>query len=225
LSMRRLLTRQRNLCTIPVTIASMSTVRLEVYIQPRASKSEVTGMHDGVIKIRIAAPAVENAANLALVEFVADQLGIAKRSVRIVSGVASRNTFHFLPKPGNARAMKSTTKERPISVSMARWRLSLLTVRGPRPAASATMAAGTITGSLKRPISRPTCCVAPKTKSAVLKAISNPSTILIPPLALSYFSKSSGAKTCRISMVSPSSAGQRCAHLTTSSLDGASTSQ
>jgi uncharacterized protein len=68
----------------------MCTTRLEVYIQPRASKSEVAGMHDGVVKIRIAAPAVENAANLALVGFVAAQLGIAKRSVRIVSGGASR---------------------------------------------------------------------------------------------------------------------------------------
>jgi uncharacterized protein YggU (UPF0235/DUF167 family) len=48
------------------------TVRVEVYIQPRASKTEVAGMHDGVIKIRVAAPAVENAANLALVEFVAE---------------------------------------------------------------------------------------------------------------------------------------------------------
>jgi uncharacterized protein (TIGR00251 family) len=47
-------------------------------------------MHGGAIKIRIAAPAAENAANLALVEFVADQLGVAKRSVRIVSGGASR---------------------------------------------------------------------------------------------------------------------------------------
>jgi uncharacterized protein (TIGR00251 family) len=68
----------------------MPVTRLEVYIQPRASKSEVAGMHDGVIKIRIAAPAVENAANLALVEFVADQLGVAKRSVRIISGTTSR---------------------------------------------------------------------------------------------------------------------------------------
>jgi uncharacterized protein (TIGR00251 family) len=68
----------------------MLTFRLEVYIQPRASRSEVAGMHDGVVKIRIAAPAVENAANLALVEFVAEMLGVAKRSVRIVSGTASR---------------------------------------------------------------------------------------------------------------------------------------
>jgi len=47
-------------------------------------------MHDGVVKIRIAAPAVENAANQALVEFVAQQLGIAKRCVRVVTGRASR---------------------------------------------------------------------------------------------------------------------------------------
>jgi len=68
----------------------MPTTRLELYIQPRASKSEVSGLHDGVIKIRIAAPARENAANLALVKYVSNQLGVAKRSVRIVAGQASR---------------------------------------------------------------------------------------------------------------------------------------
>jgi uncharacterized protein (TIGR00251 family) len=69
---------------------TMPPVRLEVYIQPRASKTELAGMHDGVIKIRIAAPAVENAANRALVDFIADQLGVAKRCVHVVSGSASR---------------------------------------------------------------------------------------------------------------------------------------
>jgi uncharacterized protein len=68
----------------------MGSSRLEVYIQPRASKSEVAGLHDGVIKIRIAAPAVENAANEALIEFVAEALGVSKRSVQVVSGRTSR---------------------------------------------------------------------------------------------------------------------------------------
>ncbi|HTD74121.1 MAG TPA: DUF167 domain-containing protein [Steroidobacteraceae bacterium] len=68
----------------------MGAARLEVYIQPRASKSEVAGMHDGIMKIRIAAPAVENAANVALTQFVAEALGISKQSVQIVSGLASR---------------------------------------------------------------------------------------------------------------------------------------
>jgi uncharacterized protein YggU (UPF0235/DUF167 family) len=47
-------------------------------------------MHDGVIKIRVAAPPVDNAANRALIDFVAERLGIAKRSVRVVSGDTSR---------------------------------------------------------------------------------------------------------------------------------------
>lgn len=68
----------------------MPPARLEVYIQPRASKTELAGMHDGVIKIRIAAPAVDNAANRALVDYVAHHLGIAKGCVRIVSGRTSR---------------------------------------------------------------------------------------------------------------------------------------
>jgi len=37
-------------------------IRLEVYIQPGASKTELAGLHGGCIKIRIAAPPVDNAA-------------------------------------------------------------------------------------------------------------------------------------------------------------------
>ena len=47
-------------------------------------------MHDGVIKIRVAATPIENAANLALIDFVAQHLGIAKRYVRVISGHTSR---------------------------------------------------------------------------------------------------------------------------------------
>jgi uncharacterized protein (TIGR00251 family) len=67
----------------------MLPVRLEVYIQPHASKTEIAGMHDDVIKIRIAAPAVENAANRTLIDFIAQHLGIANRCVRVVSGGTS----------------------------------------------------------------------------------------------------------------------------------------
>ena len=68
----------------------MPSVRVEVYIQPRASKTELAGMYDGLIKIRIAAPSVENAANRALIKFVAQQLRIAKSCVRVVSGATNR---------------------------------------------------------------------------------------------------------------------------------------
>ena len=65
-------------------------VRVEVYIQPRASVTELAGTHAGLIKIRIAAPPVDNAANAALIAFIAKRLGIAKGRVRVVSGAASR---------------------------------------------------------------------------------------------------------------------------------------
>jgi len=65
-------------------------IRIEIYIQPRASTTELAGTHDGLIKIRIAAPPVENAANIALIDFIAKRLGIAKRDVRVVSGMTSR---------------------------------------------------------------------------------------------------------------------------------------
>jgi uncharacterized protein (TIGR00251 family) len=46
-------------------------VRFAVYVQPRASRSEVVGMHGDAFKIRLAAPPVEGAANEALVELLA----------------------------------------------------------------------------------------------------------------------------------------------------------
>lgn len=45
---------------------------------------------DGVLKVRIMAPAVEGAANASLVRLLADELGIARRDVRIVAGASSR---------------------------------------------------------------------------------------------------------------------------------------
>ena len=67
-----------------------ATVRIGVYVQPRAARTEAAGMHDGCWKIRIAAPPVDGAANDALVEFLAERLGIAKSRVRVVSGASSR---------------------------------------------------------------------------------------------------------------------------------------
>ena len=47
-------------------------------------------MLDGVLKARVTAPAVEGAANNALVRLLSDELGIARRDVRIVAGASSR---------------------------------------------------------------------------------------------------------------------------------------
>jgi uncharacterized protein (TIGR00251 family) len=66
------------------------TVSFHVRVQPRASKDEIAGVIEGAMKIRLQAPAVENRANEALVEFVAHLLKTPKSAVRILGGERSR---------------------------------------------------------------------------------------------------------------------------------------
>ncbi|MGC2828539.1 MAG: DUF167 domain-containing protein [Candidatus Acidiferrum sp.] len=66
------------------------TVSFPVRVQPRASKDEIAGVHGGALKIRLQAPAVENRANEALVEFLAHLLKTPKSAVRILAGDRSR---------------------------------------------------------------------------------------------------------------------------------------
>ena len=67
------------------------TLILELHVQPGAKQSEFAGMHGKRIKVRIAAPAVDDKANTALVDFLAGYFGIPKRNVSILSGVKSRS--------------------------------------------------------------------------------------------------------------------------------------
>jgi uncharacterized protein (TIGR00251 family) len=66
------------------------TVSFPVRVQPRASKDEIAGVIGGALKVRLQAPAVENRANEALVEFLAHLLKTPKSAVRILSGDRSR---------------------------------------------------------------------------------------------------------------------------------------
>lgn len=74
-------------------------VLLSCYLQPRASKDEVIGEHDGAVKIRIAAPPVDGEANAALVAFLAKQFGVAKRAVQIESGHTGRRKSVRIQQP------------------------------------------------------------------------------------------------------------------------------
>jgi uncharacterized protein len=66
------------------------TVRFNVHLQPRASRSEFAGERDGALRVRVTAPPVDNAANEALVELLAKALRIARRDIRVVGGATSR---------------------------------------------------------------------------------------------------------------------------------------
>lgn len=69
----------------------MESTRLRLRVVPGAVKPGVVGRHGEGWKIRVAAPPERGAANEAVVELVADVLGVARRAVRLVSGHASRD--------------------------------------------------------------------------------------------------------------------------------------
>ena len=63
---------------------------LRIVVQPRARKTEVIGLHDGMVKLAVASPPVDGKANAAGVKFLADFFRLKKNEVSIVSGVRSR---------------------------------------------------------------------------------------------------------------------------------------
>ena len=65
-------------------------VVFSVRVQPRASKDEIAGEIGGALKVRLRAPAVEDRANEALVEFLAVLLKTPRSAVRILGGERSR---------------------------------------------------------------------------------------------------------------------------------------
>ena len=76
---------------MPLAVTSSGgLVRLSVHVQPRASRSEIAGLHGDALKVRLAAPPVDGAANEALVELLADALAVPRRAVRIRAGQSSR---------------------------------------------------------------------------------------------------------------------------------------
>ena len=65
-------------------------VIIALRVVPRAHRSEIVGEHGGALKVRLAAPPVEGAANRALVAFLARCLEVRKQQVSIESGEHSR---------------------------------------------------------------------------------------------------------------------------------------
>ena len=67
------------------------TARLAVRLTPRAGADRIDGVgEDGSLRVRVAAPPVDGAANDALVRLLATELGVARAGVRLVGGAAGR---------------------------------------------------------------------------------------------------------------------------------------
>jgi uncharacterized protein (TIGR00251 family) len=65
-------------------------LQFKVQVVPRASRSEIVGEHNGALKIRLAAPPVDGAANEELVRLLAGKLKVPRRAVEITSGHNSK---------------------------------------------------------------------------------------------------------------------------------------
>lgn len=65
-------------------------VTIAVHAQPGAKHSDIAGLHGERLKVRVAAPPVEGKANEALIEFIAERLGVPRSRVRVIRGEHSR---------------------------------------------------------------------------------------------------------------------------------------
>lgn len=73
-----------------LTPAADGGTQLCIHVQPGATRSALAGIHDNALKVRVAAAAVEGAANAALIDFLAGLLKRPRREVTIVRGERSR---------------------------------------------------------------------------------------------------------------------------------------
>ncbi|NTV12382.1 MAG: YggU family protein [Desulfobulbaceae bacterium] len=81
------------LATIPPCLSEndQGLVSLTVYVQPRASRISVIGLHDGRLKLAITAPPVEGQANNQVIAFLAKLFRVAKGSISLESGSLGRS--------------------------------------------------------------------------------------------------------------------------------------
>jgi uncharacterized protein (TIGR00251 family) len=64
---------------------------IKIKVEPRSSKSGITGPYRDALKVKLTSPPIEGRANKELIEVLAEELGIAKKDIEIISGQSSKN--------------------------------------------------------------------------------------------------------------------------------------
>ena len=64
--------------------------RIDIRVQPRASRNAISGMRAGILRIRVTAPPVDGQANAAAIALLAQALDLPKSAIRLVRGASSR---------------------------------------------------------------------------------------------------------------------------------------
>jgi len=68
-----------------------SGLEIRLHVQPRAKRCEISGVYNGALKVKVTAPPVEDAANRAVIEYLASRLGASRSKLAILSGSKSRD--------------------------------------------------------------------------------------------------------------------------------------
>jgi hypothetical protein len=66
-------------------------LELPLHVVPRAKRSEIAGVHNGALKVKVTAPPVDDAANRAILSLFSSLLDISKSSLTILAGSKSRD--------------------------------------------------------------------------------------------------------------------------------------
>jgi uncharacterized protein len=66
-------------------------LEVRLHVLPRAKHSEIVGVHNGALKLKVTAPPVDDAANRAIIDFFSRLLGVSKSSLSIPTGAKSRD--------------------------------------------------------------------------------------------------------------------------------------
>jgi uncharacterized protein (TIGR00251 family) len=70
--------------------AGQQKLIVDISVSPNAKRTELVGWHDGALRVRLAAPPVDGAANDALRKWLATELGIPQNRVELLRGASGR---------------------------------------------------------------------------------------------------------------------------------------
>ncbi|WP_373777550.1 DUF167 family protein YggU [Glaesserella sp.] len=74
-------------------------IRLRIFLQPKASRDQIVGLHDNELKITITAPPVEGQANAHLLKFLSKLFKVPKSCIVLEKGELQRHKQILIPKP------------------------------------------------------------------------------------------------------------------------------
>ncbi|EIJ71914.1 DUF167 family protein YggU [Pasteurella bettyae] len=74
-------------------------LRLKIFLQPKASKDQIIGIHDEELKVSITAPPVDGAANAHLLKYLSKLFKVPKSSIVLEKGELNRHKQVFIPEP------------------------------------------------------------------------------------------------------------------------------